>query len=250
MLIRRLPEGLFAQGAACLGSGLGLDVDGAVEHRPHTVAAADRGRGGAIAALQGPQPGKRVSSACAAFIGASPLLYIFLNGSSSNFLGLGLIPEASRARFDLAFWFIAAAPLALFTAIGIAGQSSGSSCAQERPRRFAPADRSATARCLAGCPAGKSPWPRSSLRWSIGFNVGPALGISTGVVGLAEPRGRRPGRVLRPAIAAIAQLGFPDQLRGHPQPAADHLLARHRCRDRQHAGRTDRGCRVQPAGCS
>ena len=53
----------------------------------------------------------------AAFVGASPLLYIFLNGSSSNFLGLGLIPEASRARFDLAFWFIAAAPLALFCAI-------------------------------------------------------------------------------------------------------------------------------------
>ena len=184
MLIRRLPEGLFAQGAACLGSGLGLTLmvpSSTARTRlllPTAVAAAQSQRfkdGSPESAFLG----------LAAFVGASPLLYIFLNGSSSNFLGLGLIPEASRARFDLAFWFIAAAPLALFCAIASLAVlwiilRPGKTEAMSHQR----IDLQLS---LLGPLAAKEIAMAVILAaMVIGFNVGPSFGISTGVVGLAS----------------------------------------------------------------
>jgi di/tricarboxylate transporter len=54
----------------------------------------------------------------ATFVGSAPLLFLFLNGSTSCLLGLGLMPEESRARFDLVSWFLAAAPLAVVVGAG------------------------------------------------------------------------------------------------------------------------------------
>ena len=184
MLIRRLPKGLFAQGAACLGSGLGLTL-----MVPSSTARTRLILPTAVAAAQSQRFKDRSPESAflglSAFIGASPLLYIFLNGSSSNFLGLGLIPEASRARFDLAYWFIAAAPLALFTAIG----SLGSLWLILRPGKTDQAShqRIDLQLSLLGRLSGREIAMATILvAMVVGFNVGPALGISTGVVGLAS----------------------------------------------------------------
>jgi len=184
MLIRRLPKGLFAQGAACLGSGLGLTL-----MVPSSTARTRLILPTALAAAQSQRFKDRSPESAflglSAFIGASPLLYIFLNGSSSNFLGLGLIPEASRARFDLAYWFIAAAPLALFTAIG----SLGSLWFILRPGKtdHASHQRIDLQLSLLGRLSGREIAMAAILvAMVVGFNVGPALGISTGVVGLAS----------------------------------------------------------------
>ena len=100
MLGRRLPQGLFAQGAAFLGSGLLLTL-----MVPSSNARARLLLPTALAAAQSQRFKERGPESAflglAAFFGAVPLLYIFLNGSSSNFLGLGLMPEHTRARFDL-----------------------------------------------------------------------------------------------------------------------------------------------------
>ncbi len=184
LLIRRLPKGLFAQGAACLGSGLGLTL-----MVPSSTARTRLLLPTALAAAQSQRFKDRSPESAflglAAFIGASPLLYIFLNGSSSNFLGLGLIPEASRARFDLAFWFIAAAPLALFTAIGslvvlwfILRPGKTEAMSHQRIDLQLSLLGPLSAREIA--------MSVILAAMVIGFNVGPSLGISTGVVGLAS----------------------------------------------------------------
>jgi CRP-like cAMP-binding protein/di/tricarboxylate transporter len=184
MLIRRLPQGLFAQGAACLGSGLGLTL-----MVPSSTARTRLILPTALAAAQSQRFKDRSPESAflglAAFIGASPLLYIFLNGSSSNFLGLGLIPEASRARFDLAFWFIAAAPLALFTAIG----SLGILWLILRPRKTEQMSHQRIdlqLSLLGPLSAREIAMAVILAAMVVGFNVGPSLGISTGVVGLAS----------------------------------------------------------------
>jgi len=184
MLIRRLPSGLFAQGAACLASGLGLTL-----MVPSSTARTRLILPTALAAAQSQRFKDRSPESAflglSAFIGASPLLYIFLNGSSSNFLGLGLLPEASRARFDLAYWFIAAAPLALFTAIG----SLGSLWLLLRPGKTDQAShqRIDLQLSLLGRLSGREIAMATILAaMVVGFNVGPALGVSTGVVGLAS----------------------------------------------------------------
>ena len=184
LLIRRLPQGLFAQGAACLGSGLGLTL-----MVPSSTARARLLLPTALAAAQSQRfrDGSPESAflGLAAFVGASPLLYIFLNGSSSNFLGLGLIPEASRARFDLAFWFVAAAPLALFTAISSLGVlwlilRPGKTEAMSHQR----IDLQLS--LLGPLAAKEIAMAIILVAMVIGFNVGPSFGISTGVVGLAS----------------------------------------------------------------
>ena len=183
-LIRRLPEGLFAQGAACLGSGLGLTL-----MVPSSTARTRLLLPTALAAAQSQRfkdhSPESAFLGLAAFVGASPLLYIFLNGSSSNFLGLGLIPEASRARFDLAFWFIAAAPLALFTAIASLAilwliLRPGKTEAMSHQR----IDLQLS--LLGPLAAKEIAMAVILVAMVIGFNVGPSIGISTGVVGLAS----------------------------------------------------------------
>jgi CRP-like cAMP-binding protein/di/tricarboxylate transporter len=184
MLVRRLPQGLFAQGAACLVSGLGLTL-----MVPSSTARTRLILPTALAAAQSQRFKDRSPESAylglSSFIGASPLLYIFLNGSSSNFLGLGLIPEAIRARFDLAFWFIAAAPLALFTAVG----SLGVLWLILRPSKT---ERMSHQRIdlqlslLGPLSAREIAMSVILAAMVVGFNVGPSIGISTGVIGLAS----------------------------------------------------------------
>src|SRR5215207_7660675 len=117
MLVRRLPPGLVGQAAACLGSGLFLTL-----LLPSRTARARLLLPTALAAAQSQRFKDRSPESAflglSAFIGAVPLLYVFLNGSSSNFLASGLMPEEARAKFDLVFWFVAAAPLGAFVGLG------------------------------------------------------------------------------------------------------------------------------------
>jgi len=53
-----------------------------------------------------------------AWIGAGPMLFTFLNASPACLLAWGLLPAASRARFDWIHWFLAAAPLTLVMSLG------------------------------------------------------------------------------------------------------------------------------------
>jgi di/tricarboxylate transporter len=47
-----------------------------------------------------------------------PLQFLFLNGAPVCILAWGLLPAETRQRFDWTFWFLAAAPLAVFVAGG------------------------------------------------------------------------------------------------------------------------------------
>jgi len=184
LLIRRLPEGMFAQGAACLVSGLGLTL-----MVPSSTARARLMLPAALTAAQSERFKDRSPESAflglAAFFGASPLLYIFLNGSSSNFLGLGLIPEASRARFDLAFWFIAAAPLAVFVSVASLGVL-WLILRPGKPEAMSPQRIDLQLSLLGPLSAREIAMAVILAAMVIGFNVGPSLGISTGIVGLAS----------------------------------------------------------------
>lgn len=184
LLVRRLPRGLFAQGAAYLASGLLLTL-----LVPASAARARLLLPTALAAAQAQRFKDRSPESAflglAAFIGAGPMLYTFLNGSSSNFLGLGLIPEASRARFDLAFWFIAAAPLAAVASIG----SLAALWLILRPRS---SDQASHAQVdlqlsLLGRTTGNEITMALILvALVVGWNVGPSFGINPAIVGLAS----------------------------------------------------------------
>ena len=119
-----------------------------------------------------------------AFVGVGPLLYVFLNGSSANLLGLGLMPEATRARFDLAFWFIAAAPLAAFVALG----SLAWLWLTLRPKSARQASRSQVdlQLTLLGRATGHELGMGAILlALVVGWNAGPAYGLNSAIVGLA-----------------------------------------------------------------
>jgi CRP-like cAMP-binding protein/di/tricarboxylate transporter len=184
MLVRRLPPNLAGQAAACLGSGLFLTL-----LLPSSTARARLLLPTALAAAQAQRFKDRSPESAfvglSAFIGAVPLLYVFLNGSSSNFLALGLIPADARARFDLAFWFIAAGPLGLFVGLGSlavlrlvfrAGQMARVS--HER------VDLQLS--LLGPLTVQEMTLTAILIAVVVGWNVGPAFGISTGVVGLAS----------------------------------------------------------------
>ena len=184
MLVRRLPAGLVGQAAACLGSGLFLTL-----LLPSSTARARLLLPTALAAAQAQRFKDRSPESAflglSAFIGAVPLLYVFLNGSSSNFLALGLMPEEARAKFDLVFWFIAAAPLAAFVSLG----SLAVLWLVLRPgqTRRVVHDRVDLQLSLLGPPTTQEiALTVILIAVVIGWNVGPAFGISTGIVGLAS----------------------------------------------------------------
>ncbi len=54
----------------------------------------------------------------AAWVGSTPLSFMFLNGGPLTLLTWGLLPEASRSHFNWIYWFIAAAPLGLLAGVG------------------------------------------------------------------------------------------------------------------------------------
>jgi CRP-like cAMP-binding protein len=116
LLIRRTPPGLLWQAATLLFTGVLLTPllprnQGRVALTgPLAVALASAGR------LRDREPAAAVLG-LAAWIGASPLMFLFQNGSNLCLLTWGLLPETSRRHFTWAQWLIAAAPLGLFLAV-------------------------------------------------------------------------------------------------------------------------------------
>lgn len=184
LLVRRLPKGLILQGIAYLASGLLLTL-----LLPASAARTRLLLPTALAAAQAQRFKDRSPESAflglSAFIGAGPLLYTFLNGSSSNFLGLGLIPEADRAQFDLAFWFIAAAPLAVFVGLG----TMALMWFQLRPGRAQQASHAQVdlQLSLLGKTTGHEIVMAVILAaLVVGWNVGPAFGFNPAIVGIAS----------------------------------------------------------------
>jgi divalent anion:Na+ symporter, DASS family len=54
----------------------------------------------------------------ATWMGAGPMVFLFLGASPLTLLTWGLLPEASRQRFDWVHWFVAALPLGVFLGLG------------------------------------------------------------------------------------------------------------------------------------
>jgi di/tricarboxylate transporter len=117
LLVRRLPQVLLTQASALLGTGVILSP-----LLPHAHGRAALVAPLALAVAQAQRLKDREPAAAvlglAAWIGAGPLMFLFLNGSSLNLLLWSLMPEASRARFDWFHWFQAALPLGVFLAVG------------------------------------------------------------------------------------------------------------------------------------
>jgi DASS family divalent anion:Na+ symporter len=117
LMVRGLPAGLAWQACGLLVAGitlgalvpsstsriglmspLALGVSQALRQR-------ERGPGAALLGL-------------AAWIGAGPMLFAFLNASSINLLAWGLLPPADRASVDWVHWFVAVLPLVVIVAGG------------------------------------------------------------------------------------------------------------------------------------
>ena len=117
LLVRRLPSGLACQTGMLLLTGLLVSpllpstMGRASLTAPLALAVADarrlRDNAPAAAAL-----------GLAAWIGSTPMTFAFLNASSLCLLAWGLLPEASRARFDWIHWLVAALPLTGLVALG------------------------------------------------------------------------------------------------------------------------------------
>jgi di/tricarboxylate transporter len=116
-MARRMPRGLIPQSLILLVTGVVLtpllpsSTARAALTMPLAVSVVDAARyedRGPAAALLGQ----------AAWLGANPLLFMFLNGSTSSLLAWGLLPEETRARIGWLQWFFAAAPLGLLVGVG------------------------------------------------------------------------------------------------------------------------------------
>jgi CRP-like cAMP-binding protein/di/tricarboxylate transporter len=117
LMVRRLPAGLAWQASGLLVTGvvLGALVPSATARiglmSPLAVAVSqalrqrERGPGAALVGL-------------AAWIGAGPMLFAFLNASSVNLVAWGLLPPAARARTDWIHWFVAVLPLVVLVGGG------------------------------------------------------------------------------------------------------------------------------------
>src|SRR5262245_208698 len=117
LLVRRLPGGIARQTATLLLTGLLL-----TPLVPSSTGRASLTSPLALAVAEALRLPERGSSAAllglGTWVGAGPLMFAFLNGSGTCLLAWGLLPEASRARFSWVGWFVAAAPLAIYVALG------------------------------------------------------------------------------------------------------------------------------------
>ncbi|MBI2755473.1 MAG: cyclic nucleotide-binding domain-containing protein [Chloroflexi bacterium] len=117
LLVRRMPPGLVWQTATLLLTGLLLSpllpstMGRAALMAPLALAVAEARH------LRDRDPGA-AALGLAAWIGASPLAFAFLNASSLCLLAWGLLPEATRARFDWVQWLVAALPLTVLVSLG------------------------------------------------------------------------------------------------------------------------------------
>jgi CRP-like cAMP-binding protein/di/tricarboxylate transporter len=116
-LARRMPKGLFWQAFTLLVTGVALtpllpsSTARSALTTPLALSVVDAGRHedrGPAAAVLGQ----------AAWIGANPLLFLFLNGSTSCLMAWGLLPHGSQQRFGWFTWFVAALPLAAMVSVG------------------------------------------------------------------------------------------------------------------------------------
>jgi anion transporter len=117
LLVRRLPGTLLWQAATLMVTGVLLSPllpsnnARAALVAPLGVAVADaerlRERGPAAAVL-----------GMASWVGAGPLMFLFLNGSSTCLLAWGLLPEVSRRRIGWVQWLVGALPLGVLVGVG------------------------------------------------------------------------------------------------------------------------------------
>jgi di/tricarboxylate transporter len=117
LLVRHLPHGVGWQTATLMLTGLVLtplvpsSTGRASLTSPLALAVAE--------ALRLPERGRAAALlGLGTWVGAGPLMFAFLNGSGTCLLAWGLLPDASRARFNWVGWVVAAAPLGLFVALG------------------------------------------------------------------------------------------------------------------------------------
>jgi CRP-like cAMP-binding protein/di/tricarboxylate transporter len=182
LLVRRMPSSLFGQAATFLLTGIiltpllpsstaraGLVVPLALT-AAETQRLKERGPESALLGLS-------------AYVGANPMLFTFLNGSTSCLLALGLLPEATRAHFDWSTWFIAALPLATVTALGTLAAMT----LLLRPGRVVAGSRSRLSLQLSllGRPSSREIAMSAILIATVlGWNVAPLVGLSATAVGL------------------------------------------------------------------
>ena len=117
LLVRRMPPGLFLQAGTLLLTGLVLspllpqNAGRVALLSPIALAVAE------AAKLKDREPAAAVLG-LAAWIGSTPLMFWFLNGSSLCLLAWGLLPDAERRQFGWIRWFLTAAPLGVFVSLG------------------------------------------------------------------------------------------------------------------------------------
>jgi CRP-like cAMP-binding protein len=182
LLVRRLPRQAHWQGAVLCATGLALSplvpssTARASLTTPLALAIAD--------ALRLPERGRAAALlGLAAWLGAGPLMFVFLNGSSSCLLAWGLLPEASRARFTWGTWLLATAPLGLFLAAG----GLGLLWLLLRPEPVAPLSRERVQLQVAvlGRPGPRELGTTVVLALTVaGWVLAPTLGVDLAVIAL------------------------------------------------------------------
>jgi len=117
----------------------------------------------------------------AAWIGSTPLMFWFLNGSSLCLLGWGLLPAEQRSQFGWLPWFLAATPLGLFVSLGALLMLF----VLLRPRALPPPQRERVDVQIAVL---GPPTPREYAMIAVlvltvvGFTLAPRIGLEVGVV--------------------------------------------------------------------
>ena len=120
LLIRRMPRNLFGQATfLCLTGVLisPLIPTGKTSTTmlfPITMSLAD------ALGLEDRDPRAAVLG-LSAWIGATPMTFLFVNGATTNLLAWSLLPAAEQARFNWIYWVFAALPLGLVAVFGSIG---------------------------------------------------------------------------------------------------------------------------------
>jgi len=180
LLVRRMPPGLFLQAGTLLLTGLILspllpqNAGRAALLSPIALAVAE------AAKLKNREPAAAVLG-LAAWIGSTPLMFWFMNGSSLCLLAWGLLPDAEREQFGWIRWFLTAAPLGVFVSFGALVMLF----LVLRPRRLPPPERQRVEVQIAvlGPPSRREYAMIAVLALTVvGFAVGGAVGLDSGVV--------------------------------------------------------------------
>jgi len=118
LIIERVPARLGWQAAAFLGTGIVLTplLPMAMARAAITAPLAE----GVADALKLPDRSPAAATVgLSAWIGSGPFLFLFLNGSPVCLLAWSLMPLAAQRQFTWTQWFVSAAPLAAFIAVGM-----------------------------------------------------------------------------------------------------------------------------------